>query len=101
MFYVGVSYYLATGEGVTIYVASGSKESIRKVIPEYFQLGLTILTPTEWLKVSTGGAVNEYHQSDAEVLQTYLPELWKQIEERALGRGCQLEFFMKHHFNYA
>ena len=34
MFYIGVSYYYATGEGVTIYVASGSEEFIRESIPE-------------------------------------------------------------------
>ncbi|HBH7879385.1 TPA: hypothetical protein KDX61_002958 [Vibrio parahaemolyticus] len=101
MFYIGVSHYYATGEGVTIYVASGSEESIRAAIPEYFHQGLTILTPTDWLKAAAGDCVDEYHQSDAEVLKTYLPALWKQIEERALERGCYLDFFMKHHFNYA
>ncbi|HBC3930434.1 TPA: hypothetical protein KD853_003579, partial [Vibrio parahaemolyticus] len=54
MFYVGVSHYYATGEGVTIYVASGSEESIRESIPEYFHQGLTILTPSEWLKAAAG-----------------------------------------------
>ncbi|WP_234942867.1 hypothetical protein, partial [Vibrio anguillarum] len=101
MFYVGVSHYYATGEGVTIYVASGSEESIRKAIPEYFHQGLTLLTPSDWLKAADGDCVDEYYQSDAEVLKAYLPMLWKQIEERALERGCYLEFFMKHHFNYA
>ena len=42
MFHVGVSHNYATGEGVTIYVASGSEESIRAAIPEYFHQGLTI-----------------------------------------------------------
>lgn len=42
MFYIGVSHYYATGEGVTIYVASGSEEAIRAAIPEYFHQGLTI-----------------------------------------------------------
>lgn len=101
MFYVGVSHYFATGEGCTIYVASGSEESIRKSIPEYFQRGLTILTPSEWLKAATRDCNDEYHRHVAEILKTYLPVLWKQIEERALERGCHLEFFMKHHFNYA
>lgn len=32
MYYVGVCRYFATGEGVTIYVVSGSEESIRKAI---------------------------------------------------------------------
>ncbi|MEK1972784.1 hypothetical protein WOB87_06715 [Vibrio parahaemolyticus] len=101
MFYIGVSHYYATGEGVMIYVASGSEDSIRAAIPEYFHQALTILTPAEWLKAATGDCVDEYNQSDAEVLKTYLPVLWKQIEERALERGCYLDFFMKHHFNYA
>ncbi|MCC3857340.1 hypothetical protein IB289_13160 [Vibrio parahaemolyticus] len=101
MFYVGVSHYYATGEGVTIYVASGTEESIRKAIPEYYHQGLTLLTPSDWVKAADGDCVDEYYQSAAEVLKTYLPVLWKQIEERALERGCYLEFFMKHHFNYA
>lgn len=101
MFYVGVCHYFATAEGCTIYVASGSKESIRKSIPTYFHPGLVILTPPEWLKAATGDYGDEYHQSHAEIFKTNLPELWHQIEERALGRGCHLEFFMKHHFNYA
>jgi hypothetical protein len=101
MFYVGVSHYFATGEGCTIYVASGSEESIRKSIPEYFHRELTILTPSQWLKAATGDCDNEYHQYHAEILKAYLPELWKQIAARALERGCHLEFFMKHHFNYA
>ncbi|ASG07618.1 hypothetical protein CEQ50_08615 [Vibrio anguillarum] len=99
MFYVGVCHYYATGEGFKIYVASGSEESIRKAIPEYFHQRLTLLTPSEWLKASIGES--KYHQSDVKVLKTYLPVLWKQIEERALGRGCQLNFFMEYHFNYA
>ncbi|MBF4436478.1 hypothetical protein ERJ77_18655, partial [Vibrio anguillarum] len=63
MFYIGVSHYYATGEGLTMYVASGSEESIRAVIPEYFHLGLTILTPSEWLKAAAGDCEDEYHQS--------------------------------------
>lgn len=47
MFYIGVSHYYAMGEGVTIYVASGSEESILAAIPEYFHQGLTILPPSE------------------------------------------------------
>ena len=90
-----------TGEGFTIYVTSGSEEAIRKSIPEYFHQGLTILTPSEWLKAATGDCDDEYHQCNAKIIKTYLPELWRQIEERALGRGCHVEFFMKHHFNYA
>ncbi|CAH6827129.1 hypothetical protein REH77_11445 [Vibrio alginolyticus] len=101
MFYIGVSHYYATGEGVVIYVASGSEKEIRSAIPEYFHQGLTILTPSEWLKAEAGDYEDEYHQSDVEVLQTYLPVLWSQIEERALGRGCGLDFYMKHHFNYS
>ena len=101
MLYIGVSHYYATGEGVTIYVASGSEESVWESIPEYFHQGLTILTPSDWLKAAAGDCKDEYQQSDAEVLKTYLPVLWKQIEERALERGCYLDFFMKHHFNYA
>ena len=101
MFHVGVSHNYATGEGVTIYVASGSEESIRAAIPEYFHQGLTIWTPWEWLKAADGDCEDEYPQSDAEFLKTYLPVLWKQIEERASERGCYLDFFMKHHFNYA
>ncbi|SBS27201.1 hypothetical protein MSP8887_00570 [Marinomonas spartinae] len=101
MFYVGVSRYFATGEGVTIYVASGSEESIRNAIPEYFRQGLTLLTPSDWIKAAGGDCVDEYHQSEAEVLKIYLPILWKQIEEIALGREFNLDFFMKYHFNYA
>jgi hypothetical protein len=101
MFYVGISTYYSIGEGCTIYVASGSEESIRKSIPEYFHRGLTILTPAEWLKVASGECEDEYHQYNTEILQASLPILWKQIEERALGRGGHIEFFMKHHFNYA
>lgn len=101
MFYIGISRYYATGEGATIYIASGSKESIFKEIPEYFHQDLTLLTPSDWLKAASGDCVNEYYHSDAEALKTYLPILWKQIEEIALGRGCHLNFFMKHHFNYA
>ena len=101
MFYIGVSHYYATGEGVTIYVASGSEESVRESIPEYYHQGLTILTPSDWLKAADGDCKDECHQSDAEVLKTYLPVLWKQIEERAVERGGYLNFFMKHHFNYA
>lgn len=100
MYYVGICRYFATGEGVTIYVASGSEESIKEAIPEFYLQGLTILTPTDWLKAAVGECTNEYHQSDAEVLKVYLPMLWKQIEEMALGRGCYPEFFMKHHSNY-
>lgn len=101
MFYVGVSRYYATGEGVTIYIASGSKESIIEAIPEYYHQGLTLLTPSDWLKAASGDGVDECYQSDAEAFKTYLPMLWKQVEEIALGRGCRLDFFMKHHFNYA
>lgn len=77
MFYIGVSHYYATGEGVTIYVASGSEESVRESIPEYYHQGLTILTPSDWLKAAAGDCKDEYHQSDAEVLKTYLPTTWK------------------------
>ncbi|EJL6383365.1 MULTISPECIES: hypothetical protein [Vibrio] len=101
MFYVGVSQYYATGEGCTIYVASGSEESIRQAIPQYFHQGLTILTPSEWLKAASGECEDEYHQSDAEILETHLPMLWEQIKERALERGCHIDFVMKHHFNYS
>lgn len=62
MFYVGVSHYFATGEGFTIYVTSGSEEAIRKSIPESFHQGLTILTPSEWLKAATGDCDDEYPQ---------------------------------------
>ncbi|MFP8966452.1 hypothetical protein ACKC9G_07750 [Pokkaliibacter sp. CJK22405] len=101
MFYVGVVRYFATGEGVTIYVASGSEESIRKAIPEYFLPLLVLLTPTDWLKAADGDCADKNHQSHAKVLQTYLPKLWNQIEEKALGRDCLLNFFMKHQFNYS
>jgi len=101
MFYVGVSRYYATGEGVTIYIASGSKESICEAIPENFHQDLTLLTPSEWIKAADGNFADECYQSDAEVFKTYLPILWKQIEEMALGRGCKLNFFMRHHINYS
>ena len=101
MLYVGVCHYYATGEGCTIYVASGDEESIRESIPEYFHPGLVILTPSDWLKAATGDCGDEYHQSYAKIFRTNLPELWHQIEERALGGGCHLEFFMRHHYNYA
>lgn len=101
MFYVGVSHYFATGEGVTLYVASGSEETIRDYIPEYFHKGLTLLTPSEWLIVANSDSSDEYQQSDADLLQYHLPVLWKQIEELALGRGCHLEFTMTHRFNYS
>lgn len=101
MFYVGVVHYFATGEGVTLYVASGSEKSIREAIPEYFLQGLTLLTPSDWLKAADGNCIDKYHQSHAKILKAYLPILWKQIEEIALGRGCHLKFFMEHHFNYA
>lgn len=93
MFYIGVSHYYATGEGLTIYVACGSEESIRAAIPEYFHLGLTILTPSEWLKAAAGDCEDEYHQSEAEDLKTYLPILWKQIEERALEKRMSFGLF--------
>lgn len=99
MFYIGVCHYYATGEGVTIYVACGSEASIRAAIPEYFHKGLTILTPSEWIKAGNRDCEDQYHQSDAKILKTHLPILWKQIEERTLKRGCQLDFFMKHQFN--
>lgn len=101
MFYVGVSRYFATGEGVTIYVATGSEESIREAIPEFFHRGLSLLSPSDWLKAADGDCVDENHQSDAEAIKVYLPTLWKQIEEIAAGRACYLDFFMKYHFNYA
>ena len=101
MFYVGVTRYFATGEGVTLYVVSGTEVSIREAIPEYFSQGLTILTPSAWLKAATGDCADEYIQSDAQAIKTNLPVLWKQIEELASGKGYQLDFFMKHHFNYA
>ncbi|CUB04068.1 hypothetical protein [Marinomonas fungiae] len=101
MFYIGVSRYFATGEGVTIYVATGSEESIRKAIPEFFHHGLSLLSPSDWLKAAEGGCVDEYLQADAEAIKVYLPMLWKQIEEIAKGRACHLDFFMKYHFNYA
>ena len=44
MFYVGIVYYFATGEGARLFAASGSEESIRESIPEYFQQGITLLT---------------------------------------------------------
>ncbi len=100
MFYVGVVYYFATGEGATLFVASGSEESIRESIPEYFQQEITLLTPSDWLKAANGNGDDDYHQSHAEILKAYLPLLWKQIEELALGRGCHLKFSMEHHFNY-
>ena len=43
MFYIGVSHYYATGEGVTIYVASGSEEAIRESIPVYFHGSVVLL----------------------------------------------------------
>ncbi|CAK2470343.1 conserved hypothetical protein [Vibrio crassostreae] len=101
MFYIGVSHYYATGEGVVIYVASGSEKEIRSAIPEYFHQGLTILTPAEWIKAKVMECESEYHKLGVEVLQTYLPVLWSQIEERALGRGCNLDFYMKYNFNCA
>lgn len=100
MFYVGVCHYFATGEGVTIYVASGSEESIRNAIPEYYLQGITLLTPSDWLKAAED-CVDKNHKWHAKVLKDYLPMLWKQIEEMALDRGCYLKFFMEHHFNYA
>ena len=60
---------------------------------QYFHLGLTILSPSEWLKAAAGDCEDEYHQSEAEDLKTYLPLLWKQIEERALERGCHVIVF--------
>lgn len=101
MFYIGVVQYFATGEGVTIYVASGSEESIRSEIPEYYHKILILLTPSDWLKALNGESFGEYEQSKAEALKVCLPQLWKQIEEIAIGRGCYLEFYMKHHFNYS
>jgi hypothetical protein len=101
MIYVGVCHYYATGEGVTIYVACGSEESIRKSIPEYFHQGLTLLSPSDWVKAHNGDTFDEHYQSNAQVLKTYLPVLWKQIEERALKNGPHMDFFMQHYFNYS
>lgn len=95
MFYVGVSYYYATGEGVTIYVASGNEASIRASIPEYFHPGLTILTPAEWVKASTEGTDDNIYVI-ANMLKSHLPMLWTQLKKR----GCHIDIFMKHHFNY-
>lgn len=100
MFYVGVSHYFATGEGVTIYVASGHEASIRASIPEYFHPGLTILTPAEWIKASTESTGDDYIYVIANMLKSHLPMLWTQLEERASERGFHIDIFMKHHFNY-
>ena len=98
MFYVGVCRYFATGEGLTIYVASGSEESIRKVIQEYFHQRLTILTPSDWLKAANGDSFGEYEKSHTRILKMNLPLLWKQIEELGklrLRSHNTLNFFIR------
>lgn len=94
---LGVSQYYATGEGVTIYVASGNEQSIRNSIPEYFHPGLIILEASDWLKVANGDEICDGCQSAVNAIKVYLPILWKQIEAGA----CQIDVFMKFHFNQA
>ncbi|WP_318493202.1 hypothetical protein [Photobacterium leiognathi] len=95
MFLIGVSHYYATGEGVTVYVASGNEETIRKKIPEYYHPGLIILSPPDWVQVANGDNTSEKYLSGVAVLKTYLPVLWEQIEQNS----CHFDISLKHYYN--
>lgn len=99
MFFIGMVDYYATGEGCTIYVASGTEDSIREAIPDYFHPSLMILTPSAWVQAAVEPD-DQQRQRYVEILKTSLPALWKQIEERASGRGPDVTFFFHHHYNY-